>query len=729
MQHLEQEVKLEVGPGWSLPDLAGLLPGAHAVHLAPLALDATYYDTPDRRLDAQHVTLRYREERELPDEAGTRPARAARAKSLARDAVAASAARSGTSGALARTWTVKLPTEVSGSTLARNEVNWELGVDRRPAGRRPARASAPVSPPPETAQLVSGITLGNPLVPIARLETLRRRAQLRTSDGRTLAEIAHDTVTGTTLAGQAGRRPRPSAPVTFTEVEVELAEGSALEVLDAIAGRLIGAGARRSERRSKLATVLSAVATEPAGAGGSAPAPDGKPPTRGAASSSPRADEQLRPQPGAPAGVSPPPLAPAVRNGRSRRAAVKAPGRAPSMADVLAQQAAACLATVLEHDPPIRLGDPDVEHVHRSRVAVRRLRSVMRAFGPLIDAGADDVASDPAEAWLARVGAELRWLGEALGAVRDADVRELSLETMTAELAGADQSGAATVLAAARDDQREARQRLLDVMASQRYMACLRLLEAFGQPPRGPSTQVGSRATSTSAALGHVPEAGAGRISTRPTGLTVVHDGAAGADASRAPAVAARGAHGRAGTAGGDGAGTTAEVPAVLWERLGGTAYVVLPELAGRQWRSLSKSVRRLGEQPSDDALHRVRIKAKRLRYIAEVAAPLLARAGDRRAAERTAKAAVELQDILGDLHDAAVNEQWLRAAAARPPQASGPARWRTGVATALAAGQLIALGVAVQREKRRTWRSAWAQLSAKRTTSWAEQRKVGKRK
>ena len=46
---------------------------------------------------------------------------------------------------------------------------------------------------------------------------------------------------------------------------------------------------------------------------------------------------------------------------------------------------------------------------------------------------------------------------------------------------------------------------------------------------------------------------------------------------------------------------------------------------------------------------------AKRLRYLAEVAAPVIRRPEDRCAASATAWAATAPQDILGELHDAVV--------------------------------------------------------------------------
>ena len=60
--------------------------------------------------------------------------------------------------------------------------------------------------------------------------------------------------------------------------------------------------------------------------------------------------------------------------------------------------------------------------------------------------------------------------------------------------------------------------------------------------------------------------------------------------------------------------------------------------------RSFADAVRDPG---AVDELHDMRIAAKRLRYVLEMTAPALGPA-----AERSAKAAKKLQDVLGDIHD-----------------------------------------------------------------------------
>src|SRR5439155_19834249 len=60
-------------------------------------------------------------------------------------------------------------------------------------------------------------------------------------------------------------------------------------------------------------------------------------------------------------------------------------------------------------------------------------------------------------------------------------------------------------------------------------------------------------------------------------------------------------------------------------------------------WKALSRRARRAMSSPTDDALHALRIRAKRARYAAEALEPFV---GKR--ATRFARAAARLQDVLG---------------------------------------------------------------------------------
>jgi len=158
------------------------------------------------------------------------------------------------------------------------------------------------------------------------------------------------------------------------------------------------------------------------------------------------------------------------------------------------------------------------------------------------------------------------------------------------------------------------------------------------------------------------------------------------------------------------------KVPPQIWATLSQPAATEMPSLAKRQWKETLKAVSLLGKQPSDDALHQVRIRAKRLRYLAEVAAPVVPHPEDRRAAGATVRAATALQDVLGELHDAVVSEQWLRNAASRRP---ARAKAEALVATGVAAGQLIAAARERQRAERLAWTAAWERLDRKRLLRW----------
>ena len=97
------------------------------------------------------------------------------------------------------------------------------------------------------------------------------------------------------------------------------------------------------------------------------------------------------------------------------------------------------------------------------------------------------------------------------------------------------------------------------------------------------------------------------------------------------------------------------------------TSDVSLPDVAATEWKRLRKAVQKLPGRPSTDELHAVRIKVKRARYAAE-----LARAAASARGKRFIRQAKKLQDILGDLQDAVVIEQYLHDAIDRtePAQA-----------------------------------------------------------
>ncbi|MEO6349082.1 MAG: CYTH and CHAD domain-containing protein [Candidatus Limnocylindrales bacterium] len=121
-----------------------------------------------------------------------------------------------------------------------------------------------------------------------------------------------------------------------------------------------------------------------------------------------------------------------------------------------------------------------------------------------------------------------------------------------------------------------------------------------------------------------------------------------------------------------------------------------------RSWRRLARAVDALADDPPDDALHHVRILAKRCRYAAEAAAPA---AGQR--ATRFAAAVADVQTVLGDHQDAIVAESWLRAAAS------------TASDTGIAAGELVAVQRHERARLRKVWPATWETASAGKLRTW----------
>jgi len=128
-----------------------------------------------------------------------------------------------------------------------------------------------------------------------------------------------------------------------------------------------------------------------------------------------------------------------------------------------------------------------------------------------------------------------------------------------------------------------------------------------------------------------------------------------------------------------------------------------VPRLVARPWKRLRRQVGELPAEPSADDLHQVRIRAKRARYAAEAAAPVV---GDK--ATSFARALAGVQTVLGDHQDAIVAEAWLRGSMA----SADPAAQAT-------VDELIALQRAEAEQCRRRWRPAWKRASAKTLRSW----------
>jgi CHAD domain-containing protein len=134
------------------------------------------------------------------------------------------------------------------------DAGWHLktpaGASSRTEHRLPLTDGDEV--PAELAAEVRTIARTRPLRPVARLRTYRIETPLRDAQGRTLALIAQDRVGAETDRGEQ----------RWEELEVELVDGGP-EVLDAVEGLLLAAGATVATGPSKLARALGDRLTAP----------------------------------------------------------------------------------------------------------------------------------------------------------------------------------------------------------------------------------------------------------------------------------------------------------------------------------------------------------------------------------------------------------------------------------------------------------------------------------
>lgn len=263
---------------------------------------------------------------------------------------------------------------------------------------------------------------------------------------------------------------------------------------------------------------------------------------------------------------------------------------------------------LLAHDPGVRLGS-DPEDVHRMRVAARRARSVLASARPILEKGVSEPVRD-----------ELEWLGNALGPVRDLDVLVERLRGEVESLPPDDRFAAERLLQVLATDRDVAHVQLVEALESERYLDLLDRLGALGlEPP------VNGREKDVAA-------------------------------------------------------------------------------LAAKEFRKLRDVVAPLPRDPSDAELHRVRVRAKRARYAAELAE----RAVGKKASRFIARAK-RLQDVMGEHQDAVV-------ASERIQQALGVSR---GARVAFAAGRLVERESERRRRGRATWPKAWRKLEQAGRSAW----------
>lgn len=145
-----------------------------------------------------------------------------------------------------------------------------------------------------------------------------------------------------------------------------------------------------------------------------------------------------------------------------------------SLVDGARELARALWAIGRAHEPGVRVG-LDPEHVHKMRVALRRLRTAIRVFEDAFD-------PEAAEAWRD----ELRWLGRCLGEVRDFDVYRIALARWRERFEEAGAEGWDDVEARLMRRRRRGRDALLIALASERRAGLEQLAERCLQPPTRP---------------------------------------------------------------------------------------------------------------------------------------------------------------------------------------------------------------------------------------------------
>jgi CHAD domain-containing protein len=342
------------------PDLVG---GevAEVREVEEVDLSATYFDTPDLRLVRARITLRRRK------------------------------------GGGDQGWHIK----VAAADGARLELHRALTRSARP--------------PLAVRRLVRGVVRDAELVPVAQVDTTRRRLHLLDAEGTVLAELARDDVTARRLLDAQAVRPddrggsgsghaEPAPEQRWHELELELVDGGPA-VLQHVTDRFSRAGIAVSASQSKLRTAL----------GDLAPA------------------EPVRPTAKSTAG------------------------------EVVQAYLQEQWGALLRQDVVLRTAPPD--GVHQKRIAARRVRSAVAAYRTLFD---------PAQARL--LEDELRWLGRELSAARDVQVTEALLSAELndgdAHLAG---STATRRLAhrVMRARHRDASAHVIDLLRSDHYLQML----------------------------------------------------------------------------------------------------------------------------------------------------------------------------------------------------------------------------------------------------------------
>ncbi|HEX6510705.1 MAG TPA: CYTH and CHAD domain-containing protein, partial [Chloroflexota bacterium] len=295
----------------------------------------------------------------------------------------------------------------------RNSEGWTLKLPETTRGKALIRteyrfAGGNQAVPPAAADLVQAVIRGQELGSVKRLRAARSRVRLRDSDQQPLGEIVDDKVSII---------ENNRAVASFREIEVELADEAPYRLLPRLVKALAKRGAMPAGPISKLLRALG-----------------------------PRAGE--------------------LHSEASQRTGAK-----PPIEQLVGSAITVALDEIIRRDPRVRLGS-DPEDVQQARAAVRRLRSALRSFAPLLD-----------DEWVRLARTELDWLSAALGAVRDGEVLLSRLQSRIQSLPEEDRQVGRTLIDRLAATTAEKRAELLIVLRSNRYLELLDQLSAASQLP------------------------------------------------------------------------------------------------------------------------------------------------------------------------------------------------------------------------------------------------------
>jgi CHAD domain-containing protein len=243
-----------------------------------------------------------------------------------------------------------------------------------------------------------------------------------------------------------------------------------------------------------------------------------------------------------------------------------APGSPPAeqIGDLVAETMRRAAESFLAHDSDDSGEGRDAEDLHAARVALRRIRSLLRTFRSLVE-----------PEWASAARADMGWFSQLLGEVRNLDVLALRIALHTEP--DADPLALESLYGAVALQRSDVTFRLASARALPRYESVVRQVDRLvsAQPPLTARAEEGSRQA--------------------------------------------------------------------------------LPRLLRRPWRNVREAARRARLEPTEPNLHALRIRAKELRYAAELATGVF---GAR--AANLATTATAIQDRLGDHRDALAAEAFL---------------------------------------------------------------------